>query len=95
MALTKKIIEAGRANNDNLSKESAKMQETIDMLYNFTSTDTNFRYFLTDTDLGKQLDLMLNKIIKSVNDYNEAMNRIAADTNSFLEEQQEINNRSI
>ena len=57
MALTKKIIEAGRANNDNLSKESAKMQELVRRVEEIVANGEKvicFSYFTTTTTVIRE-----------------------------------------
>jgi len=93
MALTSKIINEGFEKVASLNKQNVALSETISNLKNSVSDDINYQKLAEGTDFGNKFNTEFLSIIEELNDFYEAMSKVAQKTDSYLNEQQAINSR--
>lgn len=95
MALLDGSIEFVRSNMSRVSSDNSKIKESSDT-FSYVMSNEEFAKFAEDSKLGAEAQEKLKQLLQTIGgDLSTNINSLVNDTNSYLDEQQRLNNKSI
>jgi len=95
MALTAATIESGRFGTASIKNESQRLVDTCNSILSMFGGNADYAQYVSGTKMGSEYDTKFRKLAEQVAQINNVCQSLAGKTDSFLDRQEELNNRAV